>query len=86
MSTKSTPGPWKRERGFARNVLAEDGGVVATANAVCFGVSQAHANARLIAAAPDLLDFARWVLSINCGAAINKRAREVIAKATGEKQ
>lgn len=48
--------------------------------------AKAHENARLIAAAPDLLDFARWVLSINCGATINKRARELIAKATGEKQ
>lgn len=40
-----------------------------------------EANASLIAAAPDMLDFAKWVLSLKTGGLIEGRAREVIAKA-----
>lgn len=43
-----------------------------------------QANARLIAAAPDLLEFAKWVLSLKTGGMIEGRARAAIAKATGE--
>lgn len=44
-----------------------------------------EANARLIAAAPDLLGFAKWVLSLKTdGGIIDDRAREVIAKAEGQ--
>ncbi len=43
-----------------------------------------EADARLIAAAPDLLEFAEWVLTFKMGGVIDSRARAAIAKATGE--
>jgi hypothetical protein len=42
------------------------------------------ADARLIAAAPELLEFAEWVLSLKTGGMIEGRARAAIAKVTGE--
>jgi hypothetical protein len=39
--------------------------------------------AALIAAAPELLEFARWVLSFKMRGLIDSRANAVIAKATG---
>jgi hypothetical protein len=48
-----TPGPWKVEPGFHRNRIAD-----ADDAAICFALGftqEATANARLIAAAPELL-------------------------------
>lgn len=42
-----------------------------------------EANAGLIASAPDLLEFAQWVLSLKTGGMIEARARAVVAKAEG---
>ena len=44
---------------------------------------EAKANALLIAAAPEMLEFAKWVASLKTGGLIEGRAREVIAKAGG---
>jgi hypothetical protein len=43
-----------------------------------------HPDARLIEAAPDLLEFAQWVLSLKTGGIIEARARVAIAKAEGQ--
>jgi hypothetical protein len=45
---------------------------------------QIEANARIAAAAPDLLEFAKWVLSLKTGGMIEARARAVVAKAEGD--
>lgn len=67
MSTrKPTPGPWKAVTGGAaeNTVIAEDGFIVATVNqfAASFGNKQDDANARLIAAAPELLHALQMLL------------------------
>ena len=49
-----------------------------------YGVIRNEADAHLIATAPQLLEFAEWVLSLKTGGLIEGRAREVIAKAKGE--
>lgn len=41
---------------------------------------------RLIAAAPELLEFAQWILTLRTGGMIEGRARAAIEKATGENQ
>ena len=48
-------------------------------------LKDSEANARLIAAAPELLEFAEWILSFKMRGLIDSRARAVIAKATGGK-
>lgn len=97
MSAKHTPGPWSfiaspncwsvlQVGSSGRWVIA--GG---TAWAIPGRQSEAEANARLIAAAPDLLEWLRWALSAM--AARNPAwtegdnfiaASAAIAKATGE--
>ena len=77
MTTKHTPGPWEWQRPFSRNLakcLSGGGRPLLR----CIDVSDA--NARLIAAAPDLLEAlkrsrAQWIHSVNadyCLAAIAK--------------
>ena len=59
---KHTPGPWAIPKGFTENVaagLTPDGGirfVALTAGSKTIPKEESEANARLIAAAPDLLD------------------------------
>ena len=84
MSTKHTPGPWTVERdGPNRKWLinAEDFAV-----ATCDGaIRHQEADARLIAAAPELLEALKWTaraLDAEHPAAI--KARAAIAKATGD--
>jgi len=56
-NTKHTPGPWSLMLGIPTNVLDSGGMRVARCDFDGdFGNSQAHANARLIAAAPDMKD------------------------------
>lgn len=93
--TKHTPGPWHCD-GISEYtgellVRAENGDTVA--RVCCYGpqsetpFAQAH-NARLIAAAPDLLEALKGLLNYeNLGAYdradVRKQARAAIAKATG---
>ena len=102
MSTKHTPGPWTigqpSEYGThnANHIFAGGDGI-----AHVYGIAmhttleeaakmsrsaEGLANARLLAAAPDLLEALRAVL--DCGSAIHEPAymagRAAIAKATGE--
>ena len=69
METKHTPGPW--ENSPSCHVYAGEGELIADAgDSLTLGVSEMEANARLIAAAPELLD------------ALN-HARELIKAARG---
>ncbi len=94
--SKHTPGPWfaKREGFSTVYVEARIGGGWVQEVAACgpteAGQEQQEANARLIAAAPELLEALQSVLN-SCldsqGLAdAYKQARAAIAKATGEKQ
>ena len=89
---KFTPGPWRNERGsgaYGRNVTADNGRRI-----VCETICSDHdANARLIAAAPDLLaacEAALRVLESEPECAIYKAHTEIvqaaIVKARGEAQ
>lgn len=86
-----TPGPWRHEKDFS---------VRATNNYEIAHVSHMNyerggtceANARLIAAAPDMLEALKWAAEIlesyknqKCGIHIDaiEKARAAIAKATG---
>jgi hypothetical protein len=102
MSTAFTPGPWRVDPAYAADVQTADGRLeICTAEAAGYQfsdgydspncVTEAHANARLIAAAPELVEAcqAAW----NCIAELHPtQARvevgqmliAVITKATGE--
>lgn len=61
--SKHTPGPWRLAAGDETQIYAYGLGI---ARALCGGLTgiklaQAEANARLIAAAPDLLDALEWL-------------------------
>lgn len=58
---KHTPGPWQRAGGFT--IKAESGRHIAKVGALHLGPEEDLANARLIAAAPDLLEAAECILS-----------------------
>lgn len=100
-----TPGPWVilyNARGYPHQITApnEDptrlGGIVSVTRGASIGLpssAEGRANARLIAAAPDLLAFAQEFLAdygSEDGLASMKhyarKAHEAIAKATGEHQ
>jgi hypothetical protein len=87
---KHTPGPWKYSTEPQPNgcpIIGAQGLMIAM---LAHTVNQADqretalANARLIAAAPDLLEFAQWVLSLKTGGMIEARARAVVTKAEGD--
>ena len=103
MSTKHTPGPWFRDdrSGLECDVRAASGRKVA----LCWGLAsnnarnydkkykaECDANARLIAAAPEMLEALEKLLSIqehgDVASWANEwgEARAVVAKATGEQQ
>lgn len=94
MSTQHTPGPWHAKpqcglSGWVDVVSVTPDGREALPFAACKHFDEV-ANARLIAAAPDLLDALKAVLN-NCldsqGLAdAYKQARAAIAKATGEQK
>jgi hypothetical protein len=74
-----TPGPWRVD--VHNNVVAA-GGLVAFPG-IAAGFDQA-ANARLIAAAPELLAFAKWCISERFDSRDKSTyARAAIARATG---
>lgn len=86
MSGKHIPGPWFYGQESADPewyiVTIKGGLIIANVNAH----HHQEANARLIAAAPDLLDFVKWVAAQgepNNQMEIFKRARLLAAKAEG---
>ena len=97
MTTKFTPGPWYVGSGTyeGRNIysavsVTDDEGFTyqpLVANAEDDGINCWDANARLIAAAPDLLEFAQQFID-RYGMYetwMTAEARAAIAKATGER-
>ncbi len=78
---KHTPGPWFVESHGRYRVasITSTTGIYADAPPLM----QTAPDARLIASAPDLLEFAQWVLSLKTGGMIEARARAVVAKAEG---
>lgn len=90
---KHTPGPWNfqpcDEYAYSFEVLCEKDYYIATTHDGVRGDSNAGANARLIAAAPDLLEALRLAVRQNSldmlmtGDEI-RQCKMAIAKATGE--
>lgn len=86
-----TPGPW-RVKGI-RSVVADkthicaNGETMSLPNAVVCTVDNhdREANARLIAAAPALLEALEAVVKLSPGQTVENIAREAIAQATGDK-
>jgi len=100
MSAKHTPGPWKYgwetpAREWAQVTTAQ-GNIIANVNTetgpdippLVSKKMPADANARLIAAAPDLLAALEGILNSECSICNNSpvwhTARAAVAKATGE--
>lgn len=90
-NTNHTPGPW-RVSGYRLAVLAELNGikvVIADCNRT-LGYSESEANARLLAAAPDLLEALQLILTADQRGFdldyIKGCARAAISKATRSKQ
>lgn len=87
--TKHTPGPWELLPGVAEHeIKSQDGDYIAYVVGHSWGAissEQGDANARLIAAAPDLLEELRAIERFNtplpCG--LLEQARAAIAKAEG---
>lgn len=95
MTTKRTPAPWKVEKTHEGDYLAIFGSGLRIADmAGCvnpkyaFMPDEVKANARLIAAAPELLEALKWALDVmeihevGIGCGTQKAARTAIAKAT----
>ena len=96
MSTQHTPGPWRVDPDHCRDVQTSDGAIE-----ICLAeggkpyginlfsvppIEEAHANARLIAAAPDLLEACIVAFHQTCSVGRPKdweQLRTAIAKATG---
>jgi hypothetical protein len=85
-----TPGPWHigvRTAHSKRDVYGERGELVALADAVFTDLATAQANARLIAAAPDLLSQCETVLAAwrGIGPVIDAdKLESAIARAKGQ--
>ena len=62
--TNHTPGPWRTGAGNFGRILAGRIIVAETHTDDTFGEREELANARLIAAAPELLDAMRWVRTL----------------------
>lgn len=97
MSSKHTPGPWQlAEKYNCKDVRAVDGPYVADCNAsAAIDWRTKEANARLIAAAPELLSIAEMVDDVSdridydpdsAFGQLVTAARAAIAKATGGAQ
>ena len=93
-TTKHTPGPWKWDESWGAIVTNHPNGhkLVCPMWTGCDRRGLGHevvaedmANARLIAAAPDLLAFARECARADsdCGESIREAARAAIARAEG---
>lgn len=94
MSAKHTPGPWYSEMnvdGEINTWAFDDPGSPRIGVAKAYKNKNAEANARLIAAAPDLLaalervlECRRFKISLDTNAAALEQARAAIAKAKGK--
>lgn len=101
-NAKHTPGPWKvaisARKATLTRITTTDGALVASANGPGLSeTGEAEANARLIAAAPELLAIVQRLSTMfpsgeglggyapkEAFAAIGTQARAAIAKATGQ--
>lgn len=88
MSTAFTPGPWtiyEPESGVTYGISGDDGtAVVFWGETVNDGINKIE-DARLIAAAPDLLEALQAIIDTGfAGGPQGHRAKAAIAKATGE--
>lgn len=87
-TTKHTPGPWRVESGPYYRAIRVDGEVIADVRQI--GRSFNESNARLLAAAPDLLEALEGLLAVveqnDLPLSDPERiaARAAIAKAKGE--
>ena len=89
--TKHTPGPWQKKRNISSvAVLDNSGGLVARLPATEWDIEKQDDNARLIAAAPELLEVLRYIEGVALAneprdlPTIAAKARAAIDKATGE--
>ena len=83
MNTEYTPGPWITEHvGDCVEVVNEET-LFTIARCGIKNGARSEANARLIAAAPELLEALEDVLSSEPGPSLNDRVRAAIAKALG---
>ena len=80
---KHTPGPWRYEStsgsNYARIFLSADEGDGDNLRGYC-----GEANARLIAAAPELLEYLQYAVWAHPELEKNEKLMAVIAKATGK--
>jgi len=88
MSARTTPAPWRTAEHESRSVVRADGRSIAWCGT--YPEDEAIANARLIAAAPELLQAARDFISWGTGAGYRfesgsplDRARDAVDKAEG---
>lgn len=85
--SQHTPGPWITDGAWVKHA-DDDIPAIATCNLHAWDqgdrtYQETCANARLIAASPDLLEFAQWVASLKTGGRIEGRARAVVDLAIG---
>ena len=92
MSAKHTPGPWRSRNRLGSGNWKDERSIGVESFEwiiadVCGDIDhtdEARANARLIAAAPDLLEALADLVENGLGTEAVKRARAAIAKARGE--
>lgn len=97
MSAKHTPGPWfaTQDNGPSWTIRLDKRATVASISGASLHIGNTEANARLIAAAPDLLAFAAEYVAeieeqavasgddVSCFSPLYNVARAAIAKAEG---
>lgn len=83
--TEHTPGPWSVEHDEDADTISivNFGGEIAVLHGVSMGEND-EADARLIAAAPDLLAVLEGIAGICCLEHAHEEARRAIARARGE--
>ena len=90
MSTTHTPGPWEivpRDAPKGTLMIASTDGLIAVmecSKTRPVTYEKAEANARLVSAAPDLLEALKRLMFMDCGEPAFIQAREAIAKAEGD--
>lgn len=91
MTTKHTPGPWEIEARFSYVAIITEGKEYVATVSPDYYTQERWDNARLIAAAPELLAFAELVRdfftddSLGHAQYLKEQAEVAIAKATGNK-
>lgn len=98
MTAKHTPGPWAHHNTPTPFIYVNAGGLpicqIYTSTAHGQSMGEQFANARLIAAAPELLEALKACAAVCAGETMNKRglisaleqARAALAKCQGEKE